>query len=120
MMGNCHCRDCQRARGSAYAPAIGVPVHALKITGEVRYHEARLDNGKMVSRGYGLNCGARLFVKSWAKFMNKAIYAASLDDRSSFKPVASVFTSSAQPRYPLNRNWRNSPSRRKHEDRKEW
>jgi hypothetical protein len=23
-MGNCHCRDCQRASGGTYAPAIGV------------------------------------------------------------------------------------------------
>ena len=34
--GNCHCRDCQRASGGAYSPAMGVPTDALKITGEVK------------------------------------------------------------------------------------
>ncbi len=33
-MGNCHCRDCQRASGGGYAPAIGVPRSAVKITGD--------------------------------------------------------------------------------------
>ena len=39
-MGNCHCRDCQRANGAAYNPAIGVPRSAMKITGDVKYYES--------------------------------------------------------------------------------
>ena len=31
-MGNCHCRDCQKAGGGAYDPCIGLPGAALKIT----------------------------------------------------------------------------------------
>jgi hypothetical protein len=31
-MGNCHCRDCQKASGGAYEPDIGLPAAALKIT----------------------------------------------------------------------------------------
>ncbi len=37
MMLNCHCRDCQRAGGSGYAPVLVVPRAALKVTGEPRY-----------------------------------------------------------------------------------
>ena len=37
--GNCHCRDCQRASGSAYAAALLVPAGALSITGEVKYYD---------------------------------------------------------------------------------
>ena len=45
-MGNCHCRDCQHASGSAYAPAIGVPKTAVKITGDVKYYESKADSGQ--------------------------------------------------------------------------
>ena len=38
--GNCHCRDCQRSTGGAYAPAIGVPAPSLKIHGAVKYYES--------------------------------------------------------------------------------
>jgi hypothetical protein len=34
-MGNCHCRDCQKASGSAYETDIGLPAAALKISGRL-------------------------------------------------------------------------------------
>src|SRR5690349_19241327 len=60
--GNCHCRDCQRAGGSAYAPGLGVPKAALKVTGEVKYHEITGGSGKPIARGFCPNCGSRLLV----------------------------------------------------------
>ena len=36
-MGNCHCRDCQRATGSAFAAAVLVPTSTVNIRGEVKY-----------------------------------------------------------------------------------
>src|SRR2546428_526017 len=36
MAFNCHCRDCQRATGGAYVPAVVVPRNALRVTGEVK------------------------------------------------------------------------------------
>jgi hypothetical protein len=41
MAFNCHCRDCQRATGGAYVPAVVVPRDALRVTGEVRYFGVR-------------------------------------------------------------------------------
>ena len=36
---NCHCRDCQRASGSAYAAVLAVPVAAFTLTkGDLKYH----------------------------------------------------------------------------------
>ena len=60
-MGNCHCRDCQRAGGGAYNAAIGVPRNAVKITGDVKYYESKADSGSMAKRGFCPNCGSRLF-----------------------------------------------------------
>lgn len=36
-MGNCHCRDCQRATDAAFAATILVPRNAVSIVGDVKY-----------------------------------------------------------------------------------
>lgn len=95
-MGNCHCRDCQRASGSAYAPAIGVPRSAVTITGDVKYYESKADSGNMAKRGFCANCGSRLFsLPPFAPDL-MVILATSLDDPSIFKPGMDIYTSSAQ------------------------
>ncbi len=39
-MFNCHCRDCQRASGSAFSAVVYVPAKAVKITkGSPRYYQ---------------------------------------------------------------------------------
>lgn len=97
MTGNCHCRDCQKAGGSAFAPALAVPAVALKVTGEVKYYDKKADSGQTVSRGFCPACGARLFGKPKAMPDLTVILAGSLDDPSWFRPAMDVFTASAQP-----------------------
>lgn len=65
--GKCHCRDCQRATGSAFAAAFVVPRDAISITGDVKYFDLKGDNGSLVRRGFCPVCGARLFGKSAAR-----------------------------------------------------
>ena len=60
-MGNCHCRDCQKASGGAYEPDIGLPAAALKITGAVKYYDGKADSGNTLSRGFCPECGASEF-----------------------------------------------------------
>jgi hypothetical protein len=95
-MGNCHCRDCQQATGTAFAAAILVPRNAVAITGEVKYYDVAGDSGQIISRGFCLNCGSRLFGKrAIADFLS--IMAGSLDDPSWFRPAMDLYTASAQP-----------------------
>ena len=96
-MGNCHCRDCQKASGGAYDPAIGLPAAALKITGNVKYYDVKADSGNSLSRGFCSECGARLLAKSSAMPDFAMISAGSLDDPSQYKPSMDIFTSRAQP-----------------------
>jgi hypothetical protein len=95
-MGNCHCRDCQRATGSAFAAAVLVPVSAVQVTGEVKYYEVTGDSGGAVYRGFCPNCGARLFGKAASPTLI-SIMAGSLDNPSWFSPQADIYTASAQP-----------------------
>jgi len=96
-MFTCHCRDCQRASGGAYAAVIAVPLSAVKITGELKFYAATSDSGNRLERGFCPNCGSLLFGKPSAAPDRIVILAASLDDPSIFKPAMDIYTSSAQP-----------------------
>jgi hypothetical protein len=94
-MGNCHCRDCQQATGTAFAAAILVPRNAVTIAGDVKYYDVTGDSGGIVSRGFCPNCGSRLFSKPPIPEL-MGIMAGSLDDPSQFKPMRDFYTASAQ------------------------
>ncbi len=95
-MGNCHCRDCQKATGTAFAAAILVPRNAVAITGDVKYYDVTGDSGQIISRGFCPNCGSRLFGKrAVADFLS--IMAGTLDEPSGFRPAMDFYTASAQP-----------------------
>lgn len=94
---NCHCRDCQRASGSAFCPVLYVPRTALTITGTSKYHDVRAESGNTVSRGFCPACGAPVSILAELVPDLQGIWASSLDDPSQFQPAVQVWTRSAQP-----------------------
>ncbi len=95
---NCHCRDCQRTTGTAYAPVLAVSTDALAITqGEPTYYTSQSDSGETVSRGFCPECGSGIFSKLSANPDIVGLKAASLDDPSWFRPAVDIYTDSAQP-----------------------
>lgn len=95
-MGNCHCRDCQQATGTAFVAAILVPRQAVTIAGNVKYYDVTGGSGQIFSRGFCPNCGSRLFGKP-ARPEFLGIMAGSLDDPSWFRPMFDFHVASAQP-----------------------
>jgi hypothetical protein len=97
VMVNCHCRDCQRATGSGYAPFVIVPKAAVKVSGQPRYYKTIGASGGAVERGFCPTCGAAV-LSTLARVPDiMGILAASLDDPSLYKPTLDIFTTSAQP-----------------------
>ena len=94
---NCHCRDCQRASGSAFCPVLYVPKAALTITGESTYYDVRAESGNLVSRGFCLVCGSPVFIQAELVPSLQGLWASSLDDPSQFQPSVQVWVGSAQP-----------------------
>jgi hypothetical protein len=94
---NCHCRDCQRASGTAYASGMIVSADAFRFTkGAPKYHEGRADSGREVGRGFCADCGSPV-VATQAGYPMFIVHASSLDDPSWHRPTLDVFTASAQP-----------------------
>ena len=104
VMLNCHCRDCQRASGSAYAPVLVVPKSAVQMHGEPRYYEVVGKAGKAIERGFCPTCGSQVAVKLERLPDFLGLQAGSLEDPSIYRPKMDVFTSSAQPWDHMNPN----------------
>jgi len=95
---NCHCRDCQRASGSAFAVVLLVPKAAFTLTkGTPKYHRRTADSGNTIDRGFCPECGSPVFVNEAADPELVTIQAASLDDPSWCPPAVDIFTAGAQP-----------------------
>jgi hypothetical protein len=95
VMVNCHCRDCQRSAGSAYAAVMIVPKAAVQLRGEPRFYRTIGDAGNAVERGFCPTCGAPVVAKL-DRFPDLiGLAAASLDDPSQYKPTMDIFTGSA-------------------------
>lgn len=95
---NCHCRDCQRASGSAFAADIVVPSAAWRLlSGSPTYFDKAAASGNTVSRGFCAVCGSPLFVKEVIAPEIITINVGSLDDPARYIPTSDWWTSSAQP-----------------------
>ncbi len=93
--GNCHCRDCQRSSGGAYAPTFFVPEQTISIEGQIRYFDSAGGSGGKVSRGFCPVCGSQLFSKSDSMAGLVAVRAGTLDDTSQYHPQVDIFVSHA-------------------------
>jgi hypothetical protein len=96
-MLNCHCRDCQRASGSAYAAILVVPAENLRLSGELRYHAVTSERDTRTERGFCPTCGSPVAGKLGARPDLMLLQAASLDDPSLFSPQMNIWTRSASP-----------------------
>jgi hypothetical protein len=97
----CHCTDCQRRTGSAFAFTVVVRRAALQLLAgtTVRYF-AELPDGRVKQGQMCAACGTRL----WGDAKDASIVAlthGSLDQPTGLTPVAHLYTRSAQPWFPL-------------------
>lgn len=97
-MGNCHCRHCQQATGSAYFPAVVVPNTDFTLEqGTPKWFDRPADAGHTMRRGFCPDCGSPLLLINTARPGVTVIYAGSLDDPSWYAPCRDIFVAAAQP-----------------------
>jgi hypothetical protein len=98
----CHCRDCQRASGSAFAPAMFFAADKFRfLKATPTFHEVVGGSGRVIRRGFCGKCGSRISAH-WPEVPQIQIVAvSSLDDPSSFQPATEIWLSRALPWHPV-------------------
>ncbi len=93
----CHCRDCQRAGGSAFAAAVMFPAEAVSVQGELRAFSVTAESGEAVYRHFCPQCGSGVINTGPPGGEAVVVLAGTLDDPSGFAPDFELFCQSAQP-----------------------
>ena len=95
---NCHCRDCQRETGSAFAPILAVPRAAFTVTqGSPKHFDVKADSGHTTRRLFCGECGSPLFGEPGVRPDMVTIRAGSLDDPGEFRPGLDIYVARSQP-----------------------
>lgn len=95
--GVCHCRNCQKSSGSAFAIVVAVPAPTLSVEGEPKTYEDTGDSGKPMFRRFCPECGSALMSEAAAMPGVIMLEAGTMDDPALLKPAMQIFCDSAQP-----------------------
>jgi hypothetical protein len=95
--GLCHCRNCQKESGSAFAIVVGVPQPALSLQGELKTYAGKGDSGKAMYRRFCPECGSTVIDEAEAMPGILMIQVGTMDDTSWVKPGTQIYCESAQP-----------------------
>ena len=90
----CWCRDCQHIAGNGTANAI-FPTPNIEISGTVAEYSSQGDSGNTVRRRFCPNCGCHLFADSTGRAGLTVVRVGTLDEPSSIRPVANIWSASA-------------------------
>jgi hypothetical protein len=96
-VGVCHCRDCQKFTGSAFAVVVGVPKPAFSLQGMVSTYSKTGDTGKSIQRQFCPECGSSIADEADALLGVVMISSGTLDDPGWVKPATQIYCDSAQP-----------------------
>ncbi len=94
---NCHCDDCRRVTGSAFATNVFVKEDDLVVTlGEPKKFEHIANSGSKRIKEFCPNCGSQLFSTTLGRPIT-SLKVGSIDDASFIKPTINLFWSRAIP-----------------------
>jgi hypothetical protein len=94
--GVCHCTDCQKFSGSAFASVIAVPMAAVAVTGTLKTFTKMGDSGKPMHRQFCPECGSGIMDEADLMPGVAMLNVGTLDDPSWVKPVSQIYCDSAQ------------------------
>lgn len=94
----CHCTDCQKRSGSAFGLSMWVRRSAIEMTkGEAAVHSSLGADGSPRHGRICAQCGTRLWSEPPKHPGLSVVRPGTLEDTSWLKPVAHIWTRSAQP-----------------------
>ena len=94
----CHCTDCQRRTGTAFAMCLVVKRDSLEVTkGTPAMFAVKMDDGRTKTGQVCTKCNTRLWGDPIKAPGISIVQPGTLDDPSWLRPVAHIWTRSAQP-----------------------
>jgi len=94
----CHCTDCQKRSGSAFGLSMWVNRTAIHVTqGQAALHASAGADGRSRHGRICAQCGTRLWSEPGHRPALAVVRPGTLDDTSWLRPVAHLWTRSAQP-----------------------
>ena len=97
----CHCTDCQRQSGSSFALSMIVRSEALQIVrGRPEQYAVEMDDGRIKQATFCTRCSTRLWGPSSISGLT-VLEPGTLDDTSWLRPIAHIWTRSAQAWIPI-------------------
>ncbi len=107
--GVCHCKDCQRQTGSAFAVVIGIPSASLSVQGDMKTVTGTGDSGKGTTRKFCPDCGSTILSEVELMPGVSMVRAGTLDDTGWVKPGMQIYCDSAQPWVSLGGDMKSFP-----------
>jgi hypothetical protein len=94
----CHCTECRKQSGSAFALSLVISRNALRVVeGASREWVRRHESGRLLSCMFCGACGTRLYHNPHANTQITILKPGTLDDTTWLTPVGHIWTRSALP-----------------------
>lgn len=93
---NCHCDDCRKATGAAFATNVFFKEEQVIVTqGQPSVFEHQADSGNAMVKEFCANCGSQLFASGAMRPGVKSVKAGSLDNTDFVIPTINLYVSHA-------------------------
>jgi len=99
-IGICHCKDCYRSNGSAYACGVFTNRENVRAEGTVKLHSIVNPAGHTVSRWFCSGCGSHLYSGSSARPENVSVKAGIFEEFTKLPVVLEIFVKDRWPGIP--------------------
>jgi hypothetical protein len=95
--GVCHCRDCQKFTGSAFATLVLAPKEAVTIDGTLKTFTSLGGSGKPILRHFCPECGSSIAEEPGTRPGMVILNIGTFDDPRIVKPALEIFKDDALP-----------------------
>jgi hypothetical protein len=94
-VGQCYCKDCQKATGTGHSTVIGVLETQLNISGEPALYASQGGSGGEVRRHFCPVCASRLYTSADSAGPMRMVQAGTLDDPNAVTPTVAIYVKDA-------------------------
>jgi hypothetical protein len=94
-VGQCYCKDCQKATGTGHSTVLGVLEGNLSVTGQPAVYTSVGGSGGQVHRHFCPVCAGRLYTAAESSGPVRMVQAGSLDDPNAVTPTVAIYVKDA-------------------------